>query len=289
MPKQLNVNLGFTADTSQAKAQLQDLQKQLTNLINNPKSMNSLGITKEIQEASVAAATLKTQLENATNVNTGKLDLGRFNQSLKESGYQIKDYKNALLALGPEGQKAFATLAQSITTAEVPLRRSNALLREFSTSLKNTTRWQISSSVVHGFMGAIQSAYGYAQDLNESLNNIRIVTGQSVDEMAKFAEKANASAKALSTTTTAYTDAALIFYQQGLSDKEVTERTDTVIKMANVTGDSAEEVSSYMTAIWNNFYDGSVSLEHYADVITALGAATASSSAEISEGLSKFA
>ena len=289
MPKQLNVNLGFTADTSQAKAQLQDLQKQLTNLINNPKSMNSLGITKEIQEASVAVATLKTQLENATNVNTGKLDLGRFNQSLKESGYQIKDYKNALLALGPEGQKAFAALAQSITTAEVPLRRSNALLREFSTSLKNTARWQISSSVVHGFMGAIQSAYGYAQDLNESLNNIRIVTGQSVDEMAKFAEKANASAKALSTTTTAYTDAALIFYQQGLSGKEVTERTDTVIKMANVTRDSAEEVSSYMTAIWNNFYDGSASLEHYADVITALGAATASSSSEISEGLSKFA
>ena len=289
MPKQLNVNLGFTADTSKAKAQLQDLQKQLTNLINNPKSMNSLGITKEIQEASIAVATLKTQLENATNVNTGKLDLGRLNQSLKESGYQIKDYKNALLALGPEGQKAFATLAQSITTAEVPLRRSSALLREFGTTLKNTTRWQISSSVVHGFMGAIQSAYGYAQDLNESLNNIRIVTGQSVDEMAKFAEKANASAKALSTTTTAYTDAALIFYQQGLSGKEVTERTDTVIKMANVTGDSAEEVSSYMTAIWNNFYDGSVSLEHYADVITALGAATASSSAEISEGLSKFA
>ena len=56
--------------------------------------MNSLGITKEIQEASVAAATLKTQLENATNVNTGKLDLGRFNQSLKESGYQIKDSFN---------------------------------------------------------------------------------------------------------------------------------------------------------------------------------------------------
>jgi len=40
-----------------------------------------------------------------------------------------------------------------------------------------------------------------------------------------------------------------------------------------------------MTAIWNNFDDGSKSLEYYADVITALGAATASSSAEISTGL----
>jgi len=44
-----------------------------------------------------------------------------------------------------------------------------------------------------------------------------------------------------------------------------------------------------MTAIWNNFDDGSHSLEYYADVITALGAATASSSEEISKGLSKFA
>jgi hypothetical protein len=30
---------------------------------------------------------------------------------------------------------------------------------------------------MHGLIGGIQSAYGYAQDLNESLNNIRIVTG----------------------------------------------------------------------------------------------------------------
>jgi len=59
--------------------------------------------------------------------------------------------------------------------------------------------------------------------------------------------------------------------------------------MANVTKESAEDVSSQMTAIWNNFYDGSESLEHYADVITNLGAHTASSSKEIAEGLEKFA
>jgi len=44
-----------------------------------------------------------------------------------------------------------------------------------------------------------------------------------------------------------------------------------------------------MTAIWNNFDDGTESLEHYADVITALGASTAASSSEIADGLSKFA
>jgi hypothetical protein len=81
------------------------------------------------------------------------------------------------------------------------------------TVLKNTARWQISSSILHGFMGSIQNAYHYAQDLNESLNNIRIVTGQNEEQMARFAKTANEAAKALSTTTTEYTNASLIYYQ----------------------------------------------------------------------------
>ena len=52
--------------------------------------------------------------------------------------------------------------------------------------------------------------------------------------------------------------------------------------MANVSRQSAEEVSDQMTAIWNNFAEnGTQSLEHYADAMTKLGAETASSSDEI--------
>jgi TP901 family phage tail tape measure protein len=107
--------------------------------------------------------------------------------------------------------------------------------------------------------------------------------------MAKFAKEANKAAKALSATTTEYTNASLIYFQQGLTDQEVKERTDVTIKMANVSRQSAEIVSDQMTAVWNNFDDGSKSLEYYADVMTALGAATASSSDEIATGLEKFA
>ena len=59
--------------------------------------------------------------------------------------------------------------------------------------------------------------------------------------------------------------------------------------MSNVTGESVADVASYMTAIWNNF-DGTYDrLEKYADIITELGAATASSSEEIAGGLEQFA
>lgn len=289
MAKQLNVSLAFTADTSQAKAQIQSLQNQLSQLANNSfYKSQSLGITKDIQQATTLVTQLQAQLKQATT-STGTLDLSKFNDSLKRSGTSIADYKKALISLGPEGSQAFASLATSITSAEIPLKRSNALLQEFATSLANTARWQLSSSALHGFLDTIQSAYNYAQSLDRSLTDIQIVTGNSSAYMGEFAEKANSAAQALSTTTKNYADASLIFFQQGLSEEDVLDRTNTTIKMAQATGDSVNQVSSYMTAIWNNFYDGSETLEHYSDVITKLGAATASSSSEIAEGIQQFA
>ena len=286
---QVQVGLTFTADTGQAKAQLQDLKNTINGLYSSTAQKSPIeGLTPKVNEALTSVAKLKTALESATNVDTGRLDLSKFSQQLKQNGVSLKQYANQLTQLGPDGEKAFLQLAQSIVTAEVPMRKANAALTEMWTTLKNTARWQISSSILHGFMGAVQSAYGYAQDLNESLNNIRIVTGYNTDQMSKFADQANKSAKALSATTTEYTNASLIYYQQGLSDSEVKERTDITIKMANAAGQSAEIVSDQMTAVWNNFDDGSKSLEYYADVMTALGAATASSTDEIAQGLEKF-
>jgi len=62
-------------------------------------------------------------------------------------------------------------------------------------------------------MGTMQHALSYAQDLNESLNKIQIVTQASDEHMANFAKSANEAAKRLNTTTTTYTDASLIYYQ----------------------------------------------------------------------------
>ena len=284
----IGINLQINADTSQAKQQLQSLQNTLQSINKNPLRFGQT-MTQEVQKASQAAAQLQQHLQNATNVNTGTLDFGKFSQSLQKSGHDLDYYGQQLKKLGPEGYQAFQQLGQNVASAEVPIRRSSELLTKMGTTLKNTIRWQISSQVIRGFQSSIQGAFNYAEKLNKSLNNIRIVTGYSTDQMAQFATEANKAARALSTTTTAYTDASLIFYQQGLKGSDVTDRANTVIKLANVTRQSAQEVSDQMTAVWNNFYDGSKSLESYADTLTALGAATASSSAEISQGLEKFA
>lgn len=282
MAKRLNYTIGVDADTSKFEASVQKAVADLNKL-------NSVNLSTGLNEANKAAVSLAGNLRRAINPETGKLDLANFNNNLKQSGETLNSYYQKLVQLGPAGEQAFLSVARSVTEAELPLKRSSRLLNELWITMKNTMRWQLTSSALHGFVGSLEQAYGYAKNLDRSLNNIRIVSEKSADDMARFAEQANKAAKALSTTTTNYTDASLIYYQQGLTDQEVLDRTETTIKMANVAGTTAETASQQLTAIWNNFYDGSQTLDHYADVMVKLGAATASSSDEISEGIEKFA
>ena len=285
---QIKMSLMFDANTSKAKASLKDLQTSLNNLTNGI-AEGDFPMTGQIKEAYMAAEKLKTMLNSAVDMSTGKFDITKFNAQLKQSGLSAAELGQKFAGAGAAGAQAFASLASAIANAEMPMKRVSALVDNMAKSLKQTLQWQISSSVIHGFTGALSSAYGYAQDLNRSLNDIRIVTGQNADFMERYAASANKAAKALSATTNEYAKASLIFYQQGLDDKAVAERTAAAIKMANVTGETASDISSYMTAIWNNFDDGTKSLEYYADAITALGAATASSTEEIAGGMQQFA
>ena len=287
MSQQINIALNFSANTQQAQASLQNLQTQLTKIAYGS---NDIKVNPgQIEQASSAAKELAFHLNQAYNANTGNIDLTRLQTSLKSAGTSVTQLSSNLLSAGQTGQQAFVSLAQSIAMAEAPVLRVNNLVSNLWRTFGNTLRYQLSSNVISGFTQAISGAVSYVKELDTSLNNIRIVTGYSAEEMSKFAVEANKAAKALSTTTTAYTDASLIFYQQGLTGDAVKERADVVVKLANVTGQSAEIVSDQMTAIWNNFDDGSKSMEYYADVITKLGAATASSTDEISDGLEKFA
>lgn len=287
----VRVNLDFTATTSQAEAALSRLSTNLRNISSQTNlDTGGLRLQEQLNTASVAAIKLRENLQNAINIDTGRLDLSKFNHEMKKSGMSLKQYRDALVSLGPTGQAAFMDLSKAILASETPLKQTNVLVDKLWDSLKRTAGWQLSSTAIHRFIGTIQTAYNYAQDLNKSLNNIRIVTGYGSDKMAEFAKNANKAAKQLSATTLDYTNASLIYYQQGLDDKAVQERSDVTVKMANVTGTAAQTVSDQLTAVWENFMkDGEHTAEWYADVMTALGAATASSTDEIAEGLEKFA
>ena len=155
--------------------------------------------------------------------------------------------------------------------------------------MTNTVKWGITSSIFNTMTDSIQNAWNYAKALDSSLNDIRIVTGKSSDEMANFAIQANKVAKSLGAATKDYTNASLIYYQQGLSEQDVQARAQTTLKAANVTGQSGQEVSEQLTAVWNGYKVSAQEAEIYIDKLAAVAAETAADLEELSTGMSKVA
>ena len=278
----------INADIGQAKKAINDLQQSIEKL--SKAQINTNYLDKGINNAVAAAKELQHHLNAALNQNTGKLNLNAFTSSLEQSNISAKDLMQTLLQGGSAGQQTFASLANAIAQSEVPLRRANKTLQDFATTLKNTVKWEISSTMVHGLESALSGAVSYAKNLNTSLTNIRIVTGQSVDDMARFAKEANVAAKALSTTTKAYADASLIYYQQGDSQELAAKKAAITIKAANSSFEtSAKEMSEYLTSVWNSYQVGADELERYVDIMANLGAKTATSLEEIATSMQKVA
>ncbi len=167
---------------------------------------------------------------------------------------------------------------------------------EIANTMINTVKWGVASSVFNSITMSIQSAYSYVQGLDSSLNDIRIVTGKSADEMSRFAVQANEAARNLSASTRDIAEAALIYYQQGDENAEAMYKAQVTTSAANVSGIDPDEMSDYLTAVWNGYQvanqaakEGMGVYTEYVDKLAAVAATTASDLAEVATGMSKVA
>ena len=284
MANRINFQIGYTVDKA-GLSEMQSLFQRIANLAKEPGNELKTGL----QQAAATANTLDGILEKTFNTNLGTLNVTKFNQELAKSGMTLKTVQADLSKIGNQGATAYNRLAQAVLGTNLQLKESNKLLDSMATSMANTVKWGITSSIFNNITNSIQKAYNYSKQLNTSLNDIRIVTDKSADSMDKFAVKANEAAKELGASTLDYTNASLIYYQQGLSDAEVAARAETTIKAANVTGQTGAEVSEQLTAVWNGYKVTAEETELYVDKLAAVAATTAADLEELSVGMSKVA
>ena len=296
---QIRYSVGFDVqqnDLKQLKITLDQLKKQLTDIknvkigdiakINNTDKDTAL---KYLFDIKTQAVNVEQALRKSFNVKLNTVNINEFNKALKSSGSSIQSVYDNFKKAGAQGEQAFRSLANATLHTNIQLRQSHVILDKVAQTLTRTLGWNLASSVVNSLTRSVQQAWGYVKSLDTSLNNISIVTGKSADQMADFAVKANNAAQALGKTTTDYTDAALIYAQQGLNDKEIEARTNITLKTANVTGQSAEAVSEELTAVWNGYKVNADEAELYVDRLAAVAATTASDLEELSTGMSKVA
>jgi TP901 family phage tail tape measure protein len=109
-------------------------------------------------------------------------------------------------------------------------------------------------------------------------------------EIAQFATNAQKAAQSLSSSTLAFSDAALIYFQQGDKMATAMQKAEITMKAAAISfNSSAQDMSEYLTAIWNSYQVGESEMQKYVDIMANLGANTATSMEEISTALQKVA
>ena len=296
----VTLGVGFNSDISGLNQPLQAIQK-IRDSLKEIRTINikiatagkapeeAAKLKKELLEAQDAAKIAGTALQKSFNTKLNTINVTSFNNELRKSNINITELGQKLSKAGISGQAAFRNIVAQISKSHVTIKKTNALLDEMKTTMMNSVKWGITSAIWNNMTGSIEKAWGFAKKLDSSLNDIRIVTDKSAEDMEKFAVQANKAAKSLGSSTTGYTNASLIYYQQGLSDAEVQARTETTLKAANVTGQSAADVSEQLTAVWNGYKVSANEAELYIDKLSAVAATTAADLEELSTGMSKVA
>lgn len=292
MANTLNFNIKTNTDFSD----LAKLKKELNEIRSLARDVDFTGIMSpdEIDNMVRSANKLEQAMDQAFDYDLNTVNIEKFNRILRDSGTNIAEVQKGLALAGDVGQKAFLTATTELLKFNNITAKTNTLLDKMATTMGNTIKWGITSSLWNNITGSIQKSFYYIKDLDTALNDIRIVTEKSSEDMAHFAVQANNAAKALSTSTQDYTEGALLYYQQGLDDDTVKTLTDITAKTANVTGQSMEAVSEQLTAVWNGYRvanqaatEGLGVYQEYVDKMAAVGAMTASDLEEIATAMSK--
>ena len=281
----IGVNLDFTAQN------LAQIQKQLSSTLDAIEQNGvKLGLSPEtISQMKAEVSKLSESIVKNFNNTTGKINFDKVRVDLENAGVSAAGLGAKLQTVGVNGQSAFNSITKSAYTFEAKIKNTESLLYKFSQTLNNTIKWNISSSIVNQFSGEIQRAVYFTKDLDKSLNDIRIVSGASKDEMANFAIEANNAAKALKTSTVEYSDAALVYFQQGLAADDVKKMTEATVMGANIAGESTEEMSNLLTSTMNGYKMSADEALDVTDKLSAVGATTAADFYELATGMSKVA
>lgn len=295
MPSNNNINFKINYQKGDTSA-LDNLKKELIELKSLASNLDMGFSPEEINQLLPAVSALERALNSAFDVRLNTINIQKFNQILAQSGLNAKSLQEGLSVAGAAGDKVFLQMTSQLMKFNTATKQTNKFLNDIANSFFNTVKYSVFNTILNNVMGTVQKATGYVKSLDSSLNDIRIVTGKSADEMSRFAEEANRAAKELAVSTSDYTEGSLIYYQQGLDDETVKTLTDITAMTSNVTGQSMEEVSEQLTAVWNGYRvanqaaeEGMNIYQEYVDKMAAVGAATASDLQELSVAMSKVA
>lgn len=263
-------NLKTTLDASgisKLQAEIRKTQDAIK-VLQSQELLGDTSATKAIQEIEK----LQRALTSSFNSRVGMLDMSKFQASLASSNTSLVSLQKEFRKAGTTGDLAFNQVIGRIGKLDTGIKNTSKTVDKIFNTIGNTVRWGIISSGFNQMTNSIYKSVEYIKELDNSLTQIMLVTDYSRENMNAFAKDANNIAKSLGSTTTAMTNASLVFAQQGFGLDQSKQLAELSTKLANAsqqdTSTTSDQITAYMNAygLDKNLNELSAAMDSWAEV-----------------------
>lgn len=243
-------NLRTTLDASgisKLQAEIRKTQDALR-VLSAQELIGDKSATKAIQEIQK----LQQALTKSFNSRVGMLDMNKFTAELAKSKTNLAGLQQEFAKAGLTGQTAFNQVLGRLGKLDTGVKSTSKAMDKMFNTISNTVRWGLVSSTFNQMTNSVYKSVEYVKELDDSLTQIMLVTDYSRENMNDFAKSANEAAKSLGSTTTAMTQGALVFAQQGFNLDQSQQLAELSTKLANAsqqdTAATSDQITAYMNA-----------------------------------------
>ena len=212
----------------------------------------------------------------------------RDDEARKNGGTQRTQEVSAVGGIGRNGNEARNSL-DSVTDAATRAKSSvsqigvafSMMSQSAVTALSRITKMQLSRWLRQVLRQTIQ----FVQQWDAAMTTIQTITMKSDEEMETISQQSMQQAIDLKASSSDIATIKADLYRQGLSDDEVNERTESIVKFSKVTGIKSADASKIVATAMNTGLEDSAS--RVMDVLTALGDSAATTADQIQKGIQK--
>ena len=268
----------FNLKTTLDSTGITQLQQQLSRVSAELKNMETAGdLGKNFSSAAQDVEKLQSALAKSFNSVLNVFDLNKFKKEL--NGLSLGNLQKEMSKV-QGGAQAFNNMMGAIGRIDTSFKSISSFSDKIFNTMGNTVRWGVTASIFQEIQNSLYRAVDYVKELDTSLNNIRIVTGASNQDMRDFALYANEAAQGIGSSTTAFTNAAQLYAQNGFNEEDYTRLAEITTKVANVTQQDTATVSEQVTALMEGYH---MSIDQVEDSLGGMAVVAAASAADLEE------
>lgn len=258
---------------NQLQQQLSSVSKSFTEMGKNNSAYAESTMKKDISNIQQ----VQQALSKSFNTNLNLIDLTSFKKEL--GNLSFGDLQKTMSQTA-EGSKAFNSILGTVGQIDTGFKNISSLSDKIMNTFGNTVRWGVTASIFQTIQNSLYSSVDYVKELDTSLNNIQIVTGETSSNLTEWAKSANEAAAQLGASTVAFTDAAQLYAQNGYSQEDYTKLAELTTKVANVTQQSTSEVSEEITSLMAGY---KMSIDEAEDALSGMATVAAASASDLGE------